>query len=199
MKRCPKCDFSFADFHRVCDFDGATLLEDPERLPSFGKGTPQTGLRRLLKSPVLLAGLGMVGLLMSAILIGYYDSLSESTPLAISQPPHAFVSPVSRAQKSNGPGTEFQTQTKAGAASAGPPVESNSKGRQESASLARRRPRAAARSLAKFHFPDSARKQSRKSAGAQQAERADAANRKEPKLAAMLKTTWRVLKKPFKF
>ena len=33
MKRCPKCDFSFASFHHVCDFDGTDLIDDPETLP----------------------------------------------------------------------------------------------------------------------------------------------------------------------
>jgi len=33
MKRCPKCDFSFANFHHVCDFDGTNLIDVPETLP----------------------------------------------------------------------------------------------------------------------------------------------------------------------
>src|SRR5260370_703033 len=33
MKRGPKCDFSFASFRHVCDFNGTDLIDDPQTLP----------------------------------------------------------------------------------------------------------------------------------------------------------------------
>src|SRR2546430_15731270 len=35
LKYCPRCNFTFADFHHVCDFDGAELISAPEQ-PSHG-------------------------------------------------------------------------------------------------------------------------------------------------------------------
>jgi hypothetical protein len=89
MKHCPSCDFTFADFHHVCDFDGTELVPDPER-PSLVKRTSRVAcVRRWLKSPLFLVGLLTVGLLSSGLLIGYYDSASHSASLAkdqVSQP-----------------------------------------------------------------------------------------------------------------
>lgn len=82
MKHCPSCDFTFADFHHVCDFDGTELVPDPER-PSLVKATSRAAcIRRWLRSPLFLVGLLTVGLLSSGLLIGYYDSASQSASLA---------------------------------------------------------------------------------------------------------------------
>src|SRR5260370_4745844 len=82
MKRCLKCDFSFASFHHVCDFDGTDLIDDPESLPvspgvSALVAATQSPFLRLVKSPVFLAVLALAGLLSSALLIGYFDSASQ--------------------------------------------------------------------------------------------------------------------------
>src|SRR5207248_8155011 len=95
MKRCPKCDFSFADFHHVCDFDGAPLLADPERPSSSLKnGSPRSRFRRVLKSTLFLDGMAVGALLTSALLIYYYHSPKESKSVATNQAaPNTFVSP----------------------------------------------------------------------------------------------------------
>jgi hypothetical protein len=90
MKRCPKCDFSFVNFHHVCDFDGTDLVDDPETLPvspavSALVAATQSPFLRLVKSPVLLTVLAPAGLLSSALLIGYYDAASQPNSIAARQ------------------------------------------------------------------------------------------------------------------
>src|SRR6266852_5008515 len=90
MKRCPKCDFSFASFHHVCDFDGTDLVDDPSTLPvspgvSALVAATQSPYLRLIKSPVVLAALALAGLLSSALLIGYFDAASQPNSIARSQ------------------------------------------------------------------------------------------------------------------
>src|SRR5216684_4680915 len=87
MKRCPKCAFSFANFHHVCDFDGTDLVDDPETLPvspgvSALVAATQTPFLRLVKSPVFLIVLALAGLVSSALLIGYYDAASQPNSIA---------------------------------------------------------------------------------------------------------------------
>src|SRR5258708_16911686 len=79
MKRCPKCDFSFASFHHVCDFDGTDLVDDPSTLPvspgiSALVAATQPPFLRLIRSPVFLSVLALAGLLSIALLIGYFDA-----------------------------------------------------------------------------------------------------------------------------
>jgi cytoskeletal protein RodZ len=200
MKRCPKCDFSFADFHHVCDFDGAELVDDPERPPSQVKASsPRRRFWRVLKSPVFLAGLGLVAVLASALLIGYYDAKNQLNPIARNQPSeNSSASPVSPPQDSTQSAAQRPAETKAPAASTRALVASNPKRTERSSSKARRQG-TASRQLARLHSPGSARKQPNKSLTARQKESKDAADSKEPKLTAMLKTTWHILRKPFRF
>src|ERR1700704_4459654 len=97
MKRCPKCNFSFVNFHHVCDFDGTDLVDDPETLPvspgvSALVAATQSPFLRLVKSPVFLIVLALAGLVSSALLIGYYDSASQ--PNSIAESPAARDSVV---------------------------------------------------------------------------------------------------------
>jgi hypothetical protein len=90
MKRCPKCDFSFVNFHHVCDFDGTELVDDPETLPvspgvSALVAATQSPFLRLVKSPVFLTALALAGLVSSALLIGYYDAASQANSIAASR------------------------------------------------------------------------------------------------------------------
>src|SRR5258708_7024376 len=90
MKRCPKCDFSFVNFHHVCDFDGTDLVDDPETLPvspgvSALVAATRSPFLRLVKSPVFLTVLALAGLLSSALLFGYYDAASQPNSIAESQ------------------------------------------------------------------------------------------------------------------
>ncbi len=87
MKRCPKCDFSFVNFHNVCDFDGTDLVDDPETLPvspgiSALVAATQSPFLRLVKSPVFLLVLALAGLVSSALLIGYFDAATQPNSIA---------------------------------------------------------------------------------------------------------------------
>ncbi len=81
MKHCPQCEFTFDDQQQVCDFDGTELSVVPERVPSFktvsfapaGSGS---FVRRPAKSRAGLPVLALAGVALSALLVGYYDSLS---------------------------------------------------------------------------------------------------------------------------
>ncbi|HYR77758.1 MAG TPA: hypothetical protein VEM96_18215 [Pyrinomonadaceae bacterium] len=208
MKHCPKCDFTFADFYNVCEFDGAELVDDPERPPSSVRASPPPSrFRRVLKSPVFFTGLLVLAVLASALMIGYYDSVNQSNSIAGNQPSqNSSVSPVLPTQSSVQPPAQIKTP----ATSSGVSALSNSKRTEKSSSTSRspsrstlssnaRRPTIASRSRARLHSPTSARNQPGKSQTALQRESKDTANKKEPKLTAMLKTTWNILKKPFKF
>ena len=74
MKHCPACDFNFPDFHLVCDFDGTDLVSEPG--PSSISASSH--MRNILTSPFFLIVVLGIALLGSAILIGYFDSLSQS-------------------------------------------------------------------------------------------------------------------------
>jgi len=208
MKHCPRCDFTFADFYNVCEFDGAELVEDPEHPPSYLRASPPPSrLRRVLKSPLFLTGLLVVALLASALMIGYYDAANQSSSIAGNQPSqNSIVSPVVPTQTS----VQRPAQIKTPATSSRASALSNSKRTENSSSTSRspsrstlssnaRRPTTASRSSARLHSPTSARNQPSRSPTALQRESKDTANQKEPKLTAMLKTTWHILKKPFKF
>jgi len=97
MKHCPACNFSFPDFHHVCDFDGTELVADLEE----AKESPRPSfIRRCTNSPVFLMGLTTTALLSSAILIGYLDSANDSSRVVKHQPspaPLAGMVSVARA------------------------------------------------------------------------------------------------------
>jgi len=208
MKHCPKCDFTFADFYNVCEFDGAELVDDPEHPPSFVRASPPPSrFRRVLKSPLFLTGLLVVALLASALLIGYYDAANQSKSIAGNQPSqNSIVSPVVPTQTSVQPPAQIKTPATSSRASA----LTNSKRTEKSSSPSRspsrstsssnaRRQATASRSRARLQSPASARNQPSKSPTTLSRESKDTADKKEPKLTAMLKTTWHLLKKPFKF
>src|SRR3977135_1776164 len=119
MKRCPKCDFSFVNFHHVCDFDGTELVDDPATLPvspgiSALVAATRSPFLRLVKSPIFLIVLALAGLVSSALLIGYYDAASQ--PNSIAQTPAArdsqdsIVSLVPPAQPSARPPARIVTR-----------------------------------------------------------------------------------------
>src|SRR5258708_6407302 len=151
MKHCPRCDFTFADFYNVCEFDGAELIDDPERPPSSVKASP-TRFRRVLKSPVFFTALLVVAVLASALMIGYYDSVNQSNSIAGNQPSqNSSVSPVLPAQTSVQPPAQIKTPATSSQAS----VSSNSKRREKSSSLERSIARSTARPPSPFHAPRS--------------------------------------------
>lgn len=122
MKRCPKCDFSFVNFHHVCDFDGTDLVDDPETLPvspgvSALVAATQSRFLRLVKSPVFLIVLALAGLVSSALLIGYYDAATQPKSIAASpavrDSPDSIVGLVPPAQPTDQPPTPIRTRSPA--------------------------------------------------------------------------------------
>ena len=120
MKRCPKCDFSFANFYHVCDFDGTDLVDDPETLPvspgvSALVAATQSPFLRLIKSPVFFAVLGLAGVLSSLLLIVYYDATVQPNSIAESRasrdsPPNYMASPVPPTQPPARPSAPIGTR-----------------------------------------------------------------------------------------
>jgi hypothetical protein len=202
MKRCPSCDFTFADTHRVCDFDGAELVDEPQRPPSPAK-TPSR-FWQVLKSPMFAAGAGLVFVLASALLVGYYDAANQLNSTAGNKSePGSAAAPVTRAQDSTQSEDQARAEIKTPAASTRTPVAGKSKRANQSSFTTRRHTNIArvstvtSREVARSN---TARDRSSKSPAAEPREaREEAAHRKDPKLVAVLKTTWNVLKKPFKF
>lgn len=83
MKHCSQCGFTFGENEQFCDFDGTELNTVPEPAPFSPSASTLRALRpsrfrRLALSRVSLAALMLAGLISSALLIGYYDSGSQS-------------------------------------------------------------------------------------------------------------------------
>jgi hypothetical protein len=178
LKYCPRCNFTFADFHHVCDFDGAELVSAPE---SSSHASRPSLLRRCLKSPVLVAAVGLCAVVSSAFLIGYFEVVNQTTSIVKTEPPPTTLPAPQDTQSST---TEK------------PVVVAQVKTRRPTESSLRRRQRTAAATTARIH--PQPRKTSKGSETARRTE-SQTANKKDPMLTAMLKTTWRVLKKPFSF
>ncbi|MDX6445683.1 MAG: hypothetical protein QOH71_2757 [Blastocatellia bacterium] len=231
MKRCPKCDFSFVNFHRVCDFDGTDLVDDPDTLPvspavSALVAATQSPFLRLVKSPVFLMVLALAGIMSSALLFGYYDAASQADSIA--KGPAAQDSPdylASKALPVQAPAriTTRAPSTNPNEVSTGrgsdrvrsrseiskPKAKDLSSTRERpvttSHSPARLRPSPAIRNqpsrpeIALQRQPKDKAVQKESKEGALQRDSKQNANRKGSKLTAALKSTWNVLKKPFKF
>lgn len=220
MKRCPKCDFSFVNFHHVCDFDGTDLVDDPETLPVSPAvlalvAATQSPFLRLVKSPDFLIGLALAGLVSSAFLIGYFDaaiqpnSIAEG-PASLNSPPNYIASLVPPAQPSDQPPARIRTRAASTRFLRGSRTGS---GRQSSASLLTAhcplptalhtspsiRNQQTRQEIALQRQPKDMTLQKEHKESALQRDSKENANRKDSKLTATLKTTWRILKKPFKF
>ena len=75
MKRCPQCEFTFDDEEACCDFDGSELLPIPKTLrPALSS----SALGRVLRSPISLGTLGLTAVILSALVVGYYDAASQA-------------------------------------------------------------------------------------------------------------------------
>ena len=218
MKRCPKCDFSFASFHHVCDFDGTDLIDDPETLPvspgvSALVAATQSPFLRLVKSPVVLAVLALAGLLSSALLIGYFDAASQ---------PDSFTE--SRASRDSvvslAPPVQTPVQPQAQVGTQAPFISRSPMSKPKAAkdlSATRERSVTASRLRARLRSSPSIRNQQSRpeialqgqpkdkapqkesKENAPQRDSKENANRKESKVTATLKTTWNIIKRPFKF
>ncbi len=78
MKRCSQCHFTFEDHVENCDFDGTELepYVEPSREVKLLFEGPR--LLRLFRNRAFQALLTLLGIISSALLIGYYDAVSQS-------------------------------------------------------------------------------------------------------------------------
>jgi hypothetical protein len=233
MKRCPKCDRSFADFHHVCDFDGTDLVDDPRTFPVFPvvsarAAATKSPFLRLVKSPVFLTVLLLAGLLSSLLLIVYYgarqpNSIAESrAPRDSPDSPNSIVSQAPPAQPPARIGTAPSTKPNEVSTESGPgspcgqpawgggcdrvthrseisktKAASRSRPRLRTSPSIRNQQSRPEIALQRQPKDKSLQKESKESA--LQRDSKENPNRKESKLTAALKTTWNILKKPFKF
>ena len=181
MKYCPSCNFSFPDFHLVCDFDGTELVPDPER-PSLIKTPPRrTLLRRFITSPELFTTLAILTLFLGTAFFAYYQETARETRTA--EVPPVLLS---------------QTPARSTGSSALLPQTDSS----VSSVPRKKNPTAAHRLSSNRPSVARLRREKRNEHPSPQTEIArsvEPPTEKQPKLTAMLKTTWRVLKKPFGF
>ena len=75
MKRCPECHFTFEDYEERCDFDGSELV--PVESSESNSAKSQPIYIRFLRSRLGLAVLALIALLISSLVIGYFDAASE--------------------------------------------------------------------------------------------------------------------------
>jgi len=175
MKHCPACNFSFPDFHIVCDFDGTELVPDPQRLALIKRPAQRSFVPRFFKSPKSLTALTILGLFFAAAFIAYQQTTSRSTRTLLAVTPRTSAletAPVNRPSISSAVHTARATRS--------PHIRRSSPDRSSIAGN-RHEKRNEHLSLK----TEVARRQ--------------AQPEKQPKIVAMLKTTWRVLKRPFSF
>ena len=200
MKQCPTCQFSFADFQRVCAFDGAELVpyEKPQALMKVPQ--PPTHPRRRLKPSMSLTSVAVLSVFLSAVLIGYLQSPNPSIPAVVVQERDAnSVSGTTRAGRI---AEEFTAETKVTARATR--VRSNLKRRVPASRVAHEVNLAGNRSpnatiARQLEVPQTSRTYPPNAAIARQREVQQPSRDKSPKVVAILKTTWKVLKKPFDF
>lgn len=174
MKHCPACNFSFPDFHLVCDFDGTELVPDRKQLALIKLPGRQSSLRRLMKSPKTLAALAIIGLFLTAAMIAYQQMAFRSAGTLLAVAPLARF--LNTPAKSIPPASRSKLTPRARPSMRAPhssPVRS---------------------SVAKHRDG----RDERRSYQTEVIHRQPPPE-KPPKFVAALKTTWRVLKRPFGF
>jgi hypothetical protein len=199
MKQCPTCHFTFADFHSVCTFDGTELVpyEKPQSLMKVAQPPPHSRLS--LKPSMSLTSVAVLSVFLSAVLIGYLKSPNPSIPAVVIQEGDASsVSSTTRASRTKETGAESKriarttrvrgNQNRRVATSKVPLEETRVVVRSPSPTMAR--PREA---------PQTSRVYPPNAPIARQREVQPASREKPRKVVAILKTTWKVLKKPFDF
>jgi len=175
MKHCPACNFRFPDFHIVCDFDGTELVPDPQCLALIKPPAQRSFVPRFIKSPKVLTALAILGLFFSGAFIAYHQATSRSTRTLLAVTPRSPVvetAPVNLSSVSSAAPTARTMRST--------PVKRSSSPRSSIAGNRHEKPNE--RSSLKTEV---ARRQTQPE--------------KQPKVVAMLKTTWRVLKRPFSF
>jgi hypothetical protein len=181
MKHCPACNFRFPDFHLVCDFDGTELVPERQQLALI-KVQRRLLIPRWLTSPKTVTALAIIGLFFIAAVIAFQQTTSRSarTLLAANvatprlEPPAITTSrelsaPSAPVSRSN------RTTARSTRAQRSSPVRVVVKSRPE-------------------------KRNELTSSATEVAHRSETApSEKQPRVVAILKTTWRVLKRPFSF
>ena len=181
LKQCPTCHFRFPDFQRVCAFDGAELVpyEKPQSLMKVPQ--PPTRRRRSLKPSMSLTSLAVLFVFLSAVLIGYLKSPNPSIPAVVVQKPDAnSVSSTTRAGR-----TPERVAAENRVSARATRARGNLQRRLTTSSVRPEVNRAGNR------VPNAPM--------ARQREVQQTSRDKSPKVVAILKTTWKILKKPFDF
>ena len=176
MKYCPACNSSFPDFHLVCDVDGTGLVSDPRRLALIKLPDRQPSVRRLMTSPKTLTALAILGLFLTAAFIGYQQMIFRSTRTLL----EANVATPSLETSTIPSSCELSPSSL-------PITQSN---------VAEKAPTRARRSSAGRLVVKSRREKGNEHPLAADGSRSP---ERQPKVVAMLKITWRVLKRPFSF
>jgi hypothetical protein len=134
---------------------------------------------------VLLSAVGLCAVVSSAFLIGYYEVVKQTTSIVKTEPAPTISVPI----MPPAPDSQSPAVSQTGVL--------HEKARRSTESSALRTPRTASATLARIR-PQS-RKTLKRVEVAKRTESPQTAGKKDPILTAMLKTTWRVLKKPFSF
>ena len=199
MKQCPTCHFTFADFHSVCTFDGTELVpyEKPQSLMKVAQ--PPTNPRLTLKPSMSLTSVAVLTVFLSAVLIGYLKSPNPSIPAVSVQDRDAkSVSSTARGGRTE----EISVESKRIARATR--VRGNLNRRVATSKVPLEVPRVVVRSPSPTtarprEVPQTWRVYPPPATIARQREVEPASREKPRKVVAILKTTWKVLKKPFDF
>lgn len=104
MKRCSVCEFIYEDDQRFCEMDGIELPNDPASFQFSQNASPSsaaTRSARFLRSPFSLAALSLMGVILSALVIGYYDSVSQADSNAVTRQSIGSLVPSARAESTD--------------------------------------------------------------------------------------------------
>jgi hypothetical protein len=183
MKHCPACNFSFPDFHLVCDFDGTELIRDPQRLSLIKIPARRSHWRAVIVSPKALTAFAIVGLFLTAAFIAYRQTTTRSTRTLLAA--NVAMPPLQKAAATSKPDLRARSVSVAQSHTREqPPVRAH-------------RSLPAPSSSARLRHEKRDERLSRQPEVARRAD--ESPSESQPKLISMLKTTWRVLKRPFSF
>jgi hypothetical protein len=199
MKQCPTCHFTFADFHSVCTFDGAELVPYEKPLSLMKVARPPTHPRLSLKPSMSLTSVAVLTVFLGAVLIGYLKSPNPSIPAVAIQDREAnSASSTTRADRTEGIRAESKRITRATR------VRGNQNRRVATSKAPLEVTRVVVRSpsptiVRPREVPQTWRVYPPNTTIARQREVQPESRDKPRKVVAILKTTWKVLKKPFDF
>ena len=227
MKRCSQCEFTFEEHQQFCDFDGTELSVVPEPFPSFKKITVPVSVvpsifLRVVRSRVSVAVLALAGVMLSALLIGYFESGSQpnidisakaesrNEAISVAQDPSDSSGPAKPEEVAKSRFTSTQLTIKADEKSV-----ASSKKKSPSTSKpegTKRRFEKANRELLARNQKIGSQKANQKMGSQKANTESVARNQKTPdgsksqgskrgdsKVVAILKKTGRILKRPFEF